>query len=202
MTASDFDATTGHPIFADGDAPDVAQNPTEVAEFAASVGTRPMGTTAERTAYAYARTGLRWRDTTDGCEYEYRSGGWVLINRPPTSYTVTMTGITLGTGGTATGQYRVVDGVVDFWVTVVLGTGAAATGTIYVGLPVSASATFPHMGTFLAIGSSGNRTSGVVGRDTATRAWLLNTANNFLSSTQPWSWAGGHEIRVHGSYPA
>lgn len=78
MSASSFDPTDGHPIFSDADAPDVARNPTEVAEFAAEVGTRLVGTTAERNAYAYARNGLEWRDTTLKKTFVHDGSGWVM----------------------------------------------------------------------------------------------------------------------------
>lgn len=76
MASSSNDPVTGSPIFADGDAPDVARNPTEVAEFAAEVGTRLIGTTAERLAYAYARDGLEWRDTTLDRTFIHDGTGW------------------------------------------------------------------------------------------------------------------------------
>lgn len=77
MASSSNDPTTGAPIFLDGDAPDPAVNPTEVAAFAAEVGTRLIGSTAQRTAYDYAREGLEWYDTTDDFTYVYDGSGWV-----------------------------------------------------------------------------------------------------------------------------
>lgn len=77
MASSSNDATTGHPIFDDADAPDLAVNPTEVAAFAAEVGTRLIGDTADRTAYTYAREGLGWYDTTLDTEYLHNGSGWV-----------------------------------------------------------------------------------------------------------------------------
>lgn len=84
MTASSFDPATGAPIFDDADAPDVAQNPTEAAAFAGRVGTRLIGTTSERVAYAYAREGLRWYDTTVEGEFIHNGSGWVCGDAPRT----------------------------------------------------------------------------------------------------------------------
>lgn len=66
----------GEPEFADGDAPDVAVNPSEVAKYAAKRGTRPIGTTAQRNAYAYPKYGLQWFDTTLGREFIFLTEGW------------------------------------------------------------------------------------------------------------------------------
>jgi len=79
MSSSSNDPTTGAPVFDDEDAPDSAVNPTEVAAFAASVGTRPIGDTSDRAAYAYARDGLAWLDTDTRKEYVHNGSGWVAV---------------------------------------------------------------------------------------------------------------------------
>jgi hypothetical protein len=76
MASSSNDPTTGAPVFLDSDAPDPAVNPSEVAGFAASVGTRLIGSTTERNAYAYGRDGLRWYDTTLKTEYRDDGTNW------------------------------------------------------------------------------------------------------------------------------
>lgn len=92
MAASDYDDTTGHPIFADGDAPDVAVNATQVAEYAGQVGTRLIGTTAERTAYDFTRKGLRWFDTTLNTEFVYTGSAWAEDFSFPASFSVAFAG--------------------------------------------------------------------------------------------------------------
>jgi hypothetical protein len=77
MAYSSLDPTTGAPVYLDSDAPDPAVNPSQVAEYAAQVGTRLIGTTAQRTAYSYARDGLCWYDTTLDREYRHNGTGWV-----------------------------------------------------------------------------------------------------------------------------
>lgn len=80
MAVDSYDPTTGHPIFYDSGAPDIAFDPTEVARYASKVGTRLIGTTAERVAYQYARPGLQWYDTTEKREYVYhQSAGWLHL---------------------------------------------------------------------------------------------------------------------------
>lgn len=68
------------PQYAGTGAPADAADLTEVAAYAALVGNRKVGTTAQRTATtgtAEAWDGLLWGDTTDGFEYKYKSGAWV-----------------------------------------------------------------------------------------------------------------------------
>lgn len=77
MASSSLDPVTGAPRFLDADAPDPAVNPTEVAAFAAKVGTRLIGTTAERDAYPYKREGLEWYNTTKDLVEVYNGTGWV-----------------------------------------------------------------------------------------------------------------------------
>lgn len=79
MAADSNDPTTGAPIFSDTGAPDVGVDPTQAAAFAASVGTRPIGTTTARNAYGYARNKLRWGDTTTGLDYEHTGSAWVPV---------------------------------------------------------------------------------------------------------------------------
>lgn len=190
------------PRFLGTGAPSTAADENIISDYAAKVGSRMVDTSTARAGLAAADKweGLLFYETDTGITYKMTGGAWKVWFTPVTAYTPTLTGLTLGTGGTVTGRYQVTDGVTSFWVKVVLGTGAAATGTFYITLPSNADTGFDDIGTFLALGPSGNRVQGVVGLDTTSRFWLLNNANNFLSSTQPWSWQGGHEIRAHGAY--
>lgn len=76
MAAKSFDPVTGAPMFRDEDEPDPAVNPSQVAAFAAKVGTRLIGTTAERNAYEYGREGLEWYDTTLDSVLIHNGSGW------------------------------------------------------------------------------------------------------------------------------
>tara|TARA_R110002020_G_scaffold48774_5_gene139042 strand:+ start:4288 stop:4788 length:501 start_codon:yes stop_codon:yes gene_type:complete len=92
MPTSDFDATDGHPIFAESLAPQFGADLTQVGEYAATVGTRIVGSTAERDAWdsaGWSRPGLRWYDTTTNRESLRVSGGWVLLGGVVTANTDT-----------------------------------------------------------------------------------------------------------------
>lgn len=91
MAYSSLDPVTGAPQFADADAPDPAVNPTQVSDYAAQVGNRLVGTTAERTAYPYDREGLRWYDTTLNIEFVHDGTGWVVASLQPLNATFTPT---------------------------------------------------------------------------------------------------------------
>lgn len=115
MAVNSNDPTTGHPIFSDSDAPDIKVDPTKVAEYAGKVGTRLIGTTAERTAYTFAREGLRWYDTDLAGELVHDGSGWkdrtellvcqvssshALINGTTTiAWTDAISGLYVDTGG-------------------------------------------------------------------------------------------------------
>lgn len=81
MAKSGTDSTTGHPKFSNSDAPDVKVDPQIVAEYAAEVGTRLIGTTAERLAYPYTRDGLGWYDTDRRALMVRRGSGWRTVWR-------------------------------------------------------------------------------------------------------------------------
>jgi hypothetical protein len=97
LTTSTFDSTDGHPVFAESKTPQFGSDLTQVAEFAATRGTRLVGATAGRTAFAYPTLGLLWRDTTDGFTYEWDGSGWEPIESPWIDYTPTWVG-TIGNG--------------------------------------------------------------------------------------------------------
>ena len=201
MTASSYGPRNA-PQFADGDAPDVAVNPTQVAAYAAKVGNRRVGTTAERTAATGLDVweGLEWEDTTDGCTYKYIAAAWHLYSRLVTSYTPTLTNCTLGTGGTMIGDYSISGGVVNGWVEIVLGTGAGITGVFYVDLPVAPDTSHNHIGTcFIVQGTA--RMLGAVEFDTASRVLLVSSAGVIITTGVPNAWASGHIIRIQFSYP-
>lgn len=115
MAASSYNATTGAPEYDDADAPDVAVNPTEVAAFAASVGTRLIGDDTSMGAYAYAREGLQWYNTTDKATYVHDGTDWVKrfwdtgwVNLAPSL----VTGWTVQSPDEL--SYRVKDGLLQF----------------------------------------------------------------------------------------
>ncbi|TFD74741.1 hypothetical protein [Cryobacterium fucosi] len=101
-------------------------------DYAATVGKRRLGTTTQRNALTYVEEGLRFRDTTDGIEYDYKSGAWAAVSPGPWTAPALAAGITVTAGRVAT-QYRSVPGAVE-----VLGTidGSGASGYVLFTLPV------------------------------------------------------------------
>jgi hypothetical protein len=88
MTASSF-GPHGEPEFKDGDAPDTALNPSQVGKYAALVGNRRIGTTAQRQAAlteAPSTTGtgvwegLEWFDTQARALYVLMDGAWQQVS--------------------------------------------------------------------------------------------------------------------------
>lgn len=145
MASSSNDPTTGAPVFADGDAPDLAVNPTEVGSYAADVGNRIVRDAAGMAAYAYARDGLKCYNTDDGFEYLHNGTGWNLVWTPRIKLRVYSVGavtantdITFGTiaedtdAGWASTQYTIpVEG--DYMIHTALkanGSGFSGTGSV------------------------------------------------------------------------
>lgn len=79
MTADGTSGAKGQPQFLDGGAPDLATDSNILADYAAKVGNRRVGTTAERNAAAGKDVweGLEWDDTTTKKVYRRIAGSWV-----------------------------------------------------------------------------------------------------------------------------
>jgi hypothetical protein len=82
--AVDSYGSRGEPKFSDSGAPDIAVDPTKVAEYARFVGNRITGTTAQRNAFNHPDwphlttpwEGLVWYDTTLDREFLWTGSGW------------------------------------------------------------------------------------------------------------------------------
>lgn len=214
MAASSYNATTGAPEYDDADAPDLAVNPTEVAAFAASVGTRPIGDTTARGAYAYAREGLRWYDETEDFEYLHNGSGWKHVTALSRSYTPTLTGMTLGSGGTVTATVGASDG--RFWMSFEITLGSSP-GFSDPNISVPSWADHAHLPQLTVVGDvllydvSATTTGRYRGAawpgssSTTLRLLLPNTGDGRLlpitSATVPFAWVAGDKIIGHVSYP-
>lgn len=79
--ARDSSGTQNQPQYSATGASADATDLSEVANFAALVGNRKVGTTSQRTTAAGADVweGLLWADTTTGIEYRYTAGAWVAV---------------------------------------------------------------------------------------------------------------------------
>ena len=86
MAVNTWDPTTGHPIFADSDAPDIKLDPTKAAEYAGRGGTRGISGTADRLdppdGWPQLREGMAWYDTDTGHVYFHNGSGWVDMGDP------------------------------------------------------------------------------------------------------------------------
>src|SRR5690606_28460176 len=120
------------PEFAGAGAPDTAVDLTLLGAFAAQVGTRLIGSTAERTAYAYAREGLAWWDTDDAALYVHNGSGWELVFQDWRTYTPVLSNAT----GTVAASYQVIGETVHVMFAL---TVATVTGLPVFSLPVDAS---------------------------------------------------------------
>jgi len=78
--ASESTGVKDQPYFAASGAPQIDVDPGIVADYAALVGNRKVGTTTERNALSDKALweGLAFRDITLGLEYVRRSGAWVV----------------------------------------------------------------------------------------------------------------------------
>lgn len=79
MTADGTPGTKNNPQFLDGGAPDLATDANLISAYAAKVGNRRTGTTAERNAATGKDVweGLEWFDTTLRRIFLYLNGSWV-----------------------------------------------------------------------------------------------------------------------------
>lgn len=204
MASNGVDPTTGAPRFPESDAPQLGTDYQIVADYAASVGTRLIGTTEDRLAYAYAREGLRWYDTDNSSEYLYKGSGWVLWSRGWTTYTPTLTNIS--GAPTVNAEYAIASGVVFVRVAIAL-VGANFGTAPTLSLPVTAAT--PH--SFEPAGdagywdiSGGTLYPGRVQLQNATTFAFLVITNPMgtVSATLPFTWASGDLLRANLHYKA
>lgn len=150
MTYSSLGAKR-QPQFADADAPDVAVNPTQVANYAAEYGNYKVDTAAARTtAAAWAWEGLLWRDTdSNKVLWKFTSGAWKSWESPWIAYVPTYSGLTLGSGGVALIEYRYAAGDVEVKWKLTFGTSGSWAVPGFT-LPVAPNTTW--LGTFGYLG--------------------------------------------------
>ena len=114
--------TRGGPQFSDLDTPDVAGNASEAVRFTEAVGTRRVGTTAERNALVSPElfTGLLWGDNTLGYDLRYTGSAWKRVG---------VSGVQFVGNTDANGIIKVTHnfGSVPVWAQVTLQNGASET---------------------------------------------------------------------------
>jgi hypothetical protein len=206
MAYSSLDPTTGAPVFLDGDAPDPAVNPSQVAAYAAQVGTRLVGSTAERTAYEYAREGLQWWDTTDDTLYQHDGTDWAPIWHDFKTYTPTTAGVS---GGTLAARYMRVGHMISVEIRLSF-SGANLTAQPTFTLPVTAAmAPQFQAGTVTLYDANGSEYPGVVRVNSTTVAGAYSQAvvsdeviYGAVNATTPFTWASGDVLHMEFSYRA
>lgn len=124
-----------------------------------------------------------------------------------TSYTPTLTNVTLGTGGTVTGTYSQIRKDVDFEVVITLGTSGTLSGPIQVTTPSNIATTeqSPIAMAFLSDASASGAAAieWRFGHRTTTNAVQFRAADGTPdSSTVPWTWATGDKAIIRGRYRA
>lgn len=209
MAADSTNATTGAPEFDGAGAPDTAVDLTLLGAFAATVGTRLIGTTAARTAYAYAREGLEWYDTDLDAVYLHNGSGWVLWHKQWTSYTPTTANVS--GSPTITAKYCVASGMVRVKIHMLLAGANVGTGPTF-SLPVTAATL---LGSAL-IGPAVLRDNGT--DYTEASVYLASTTTvtpvvsnvggtypktlNSVTATVPFTWASGDWMNLDFTYEA
>ena len=131
MAASAAIGSRGQLQFSATEAPDMGADETALSDQTAELGTRRVGTTAERNALSGAKlfSGLLWGDTTDGIEYRYASGSWKAWYSDWRTYSATLTAMGVGAGGANFTEYRYLAGTVSVRYKIVLGSSGFSVGT-------------------------------------------------------------------------
>lgn len=206
MAYSSLDSTTGAPEFADADAPDPAVNPTQVAAFAAQVGTRLIGTTADRTAYAYAREGLRWWDTDTDSEYLHNGSGWLRVSKPRTTFTPGWSNFTVG-ASSVVAWYQIDGNICEGMVKVTVGAGFSMNSSnITVNLPVTGAnnAEADDIGTAIFLDNGSGYYRGRLMMSSGSTMRLMHEPNGGtlgdVTVSAPFGWAVGDRISLFFRY--
>ena len=126
-----------------------------------------------------------------------------------TSFTPTLTGVTIG-GGTLAGSYVQIGKTIHFRASLTLST-TTITGAVSFSLPVTAAAAVNStpVGLSRMIDANGSQYIGAIVATSTTTVQVraLNAASTYLlenplSSTVPFTWADGDVISIEGTYEA
>jgi hypothetical protein len=212
MTASSF-GPKNEPIFADGDAPDVAVNATQAAAYAAKVGNRRVGTTAERDEAATnpreVWEGLLWFDTTLDTEFLWM-GIWIRVGGVWATFTPTTAGLVASTVMYA--KLKVSDGECAVRTGFLLGTGGSWSDPT-VGFPIAIASWLSNLAPIGQV-TLYDQSAGVSGRfagpvyKTAAGARLLSlqpagagVLQAVNTGSQPFTAVAGDEIHAEFRFP-
>jgi hypothetical protein len=171
------------------------------------------GTAARSSAIATPSEGMV-AITTDTDELQYYNGSSWVAGLPFgawTSYTPTLTNITLGTGGTTSFKYAQLGKVVVVRGNITLGTSGTVTGANTVTLPVTANSDYVvgvPMGDVIFTNNTNYYPGTVLTISTTTVRLLATNAAGTIAvaseptSTSPFFWASGHKFLMTFTYEA
>jgi hypothetical protein len=161
---------------------------------------------ARTTAIPSPVLGMRSVLTSTEITYRYNGSAWKEWDSDWITWTTTPTGITIGTGGSASTlqRYKYITGRCLFYYKFTLGTSGASVGTApYLTLPFSLVppttryATLPGDGsTWDSSANSQNYTKARINDTTANQALLSTYTGTYanITATAPWTWAAGDQL--------
>lgn len=169
---------------------------TEATKITLVEGAAPSTPAANRSVIYVKSDGLLYCKDDAGQERAATLGVW-------TSYTPTMTNLTLGSG-TLVGRYKMLDAATcEFYVSLVWGAGTSLAGDIAISLPVTAR-------------TGGHQTANGFARDTGTTFFVVGcriqsgatamdvfcadgTGDRKVDATNPMTWTTNDELVVKGT---
>jgi hypothetical protein len=215
--AHDSFGTKNQPQYAATGAPADAADLSELANYAALVGNRKVGTHSQRTALAGGDIwpGLRFFETDTLIEFLTEDGSaWKPWESDWITWVPTLTNLSVGTGGGATSshQYRYIAGRVHLMGRMVLGTSGASVGAIpTVTLPVTRAAlkvkydALPGAVNFFDVSTDTPWLGAAASDGASTSAFRFFPVNSSVigsavGATNPFTFAAGDTIVYELSY--
>lgn len=152
--------------------------------------------------------------SANGSIQVWNGTAWQVVHQPPTIFTPSVTGITVGSGGSVLYSiYTVASGILDVRVAWQLGSSGFTVGDIVLAPPVairSGSADLAPLGTVLFVDSSagpdGRRQGLVLQSGSSLRAMFSQVSGTGINTsattaTAPFTWAAGDQILMDARYP-
>lgn len=138
-------------------------------------------------------------------------GSWKCTFQPLTAYTPTLTGITLGSGGSILGAWSRAGATVTWRAMVTLGSSGFAVSDTFIGLPLAVASSMALsnvtvLGDALfadvSAGGAGRLRGAAVMGSANTNARIVQSTSflSIVNSTSPFTWAAGDQIQVNGTY--
>lgn len=204
--------TKNEPQYAGSGKPASGADLTELGEYAAKVGNRKAGTSADRAGLTGndAWPGLEFSETDTGATYLYTSAsGWKLRSLPLTAWTPTV-----GNVGTSSvyARYKVTDGVVTAFIRIVVSSAPSTNPTV--SLPIAADTAAPigaGLAAYMERVSDGTYIFCAVYLTSSTQvAWYPEFSTGSpayvrqgltVSATNPFTWLAGDVIGATLTYP-